>query len=61
MTGIAINAIAGAGLALLTFLGTTSTREQIVFWQLGSLNGALWQNIALVALGGSINSISNGR
>lgn len=49
MTGIAINAIAGAGLALLTFLGTTSTREQIVFWQLGSLNGALWQNIALVA------------
>lgn len=49
LTGIAINAIAGAGLALLTFLGTTSTREQIVFWQLGSLNGALWQNIALVA------------
>ncbi|MFV0320707.1 MAG: FecCD family ABC transporter permease [Microbacterium sp.] len=48
LTGIAINAIAGAGLAFLTFLGTTSTREQIVFWQLGSLNGALWQNIALV-------------
>lgn len=49
LTGIAINAIAGAGLAYLTFLGTTSTREQIVFWQLGSLNGALWQNIVLVA------------
>lgn len=49
LTGIAINAIAGAGLAFLTFLGTTSTREQIVFWQLGSLNGALWPNIALVA------------
>ena len=49
LTGIAINAIAGAGLAFLTFAGTTSTREQIVFWQLGSLNGALWQNIALVA------------
>jgi len=49
LTGIAINAIAGAGLAFLTFLGTTSTREQIVFWQLGSLNGALWQNIALIA------------
>jgi iron complex transport system permease protein len=48
LTGIAINAIAGAGLALLTFVGTSSTREQIVFWQLGSLNGALWQNIALV-------------
>ena len=41
LTGIAINAIAGAGMAFLTFIGTTSTREQIVFWQLGSLNGAL--------------------
>ncbi|ODU78829.1 MAG: heme ABC transporter permease [Microbacterium sp. SCN 71-21] len=49
LTGIAINAIGGAGLALLTFLGTSSTREQIVFWQLGSLNGALWSSIALVA------------
>ena len=48
LTGIAVNAIAGAGLALMTFLGTTATREQIVFWQLGSLNGALWQNIAIV-------------
>ncbi|GAA5034260.1 FecCD family ABC transporter permease [Microbacterium fluvii] len=49
LTGIAINAIAGAGLALFTFLGTTATREQIVFWQLGSLNGALWPQIAVVA------------
>lgn len=57
LTGIAVNAIAGAGLAFMTFLGTTATREQIVFWQLGSLNGALWQNIAVVAplvLAGSI-------
>jgi iron complex transport system permease protein len=49
LTGIAINAIGGAGMAFLTFLGTTSTREQIVFWQLGSLNGALWPNISIVA------------
>lgn len=49
LTGIAINAIGGAGLAFLTFLGTTSSREQIIFWQLGSLNGALWPNVALVA------------
>ena len=49
LTGIAINAIAGAGMAFFTFLGTTSTREQIVFWQLGSLNGALWENIQLIA------------
>lgn len=49
LTGIAVNAIAGAGLGFMTFLGDSSSREQIVFWQLGSLNGALWQNIALIA------------
>lgn len=49
LTGIAVNAIAGAGLAFMTFIGTSATREQIVFWQLGSLNGALWQNVAVVA------------
>ncbi len=49
LTGIAVNAIAGAGLALMTFLGTMQTREQIVFWQLGSLNGALWRNVGLIA------------
>ena len=48
LTGIAVNAIAGAGLGFMTFLGDSSSREQIVFWQLGSLNGALWQNIALI-------------
>lgn len=49
LTGIAVNAIAGAGLGFMTFIGSTSTREQIVFWQLGSLNGSLWQNIGLIA------------
>lgn len=49
LTGIAINAIAGAAIALLTFLGDTQSREQIVFWQLGSLAGARWAQIAIVA------------
>lgn len=48
LTGIAVNAIASAGLALMTFLGTTSTREQIVFWQMGSLNGARWSQVSIV-------------
>jgi iron complex transport system permease protein len=48
LTGIAINAIAGAAIALFTFLGTTQEREQIVFWQLGSLNGTRWQDVAIV-------------
>ncbi|MCR6689262.1 iron ABC transporter permease [Cellulomonas sp.] len=49
LTGVAVNAVAGAALALLTFLGDTQAREQIVFWQLGSLNGTRWQHVAVVA------------
>ncbi|MBC9936652.1 MULTISPECIES: iron ABC transporter permease [unclassified Leucobacter] len=49
LTGIAINAIAGAGIALLTFLGDTQSREQIVFWQLGSLAGSRWEQVFVVA------------
>ncbi|NQX30063.1 iron ABC transporter permease [Microbacteriaceae bacterium VKM Ac-2854] len=48
LTGIAVNAVGGAGIALFTFLGTTQQREQIVFWQLGSLNGTRWQDVAIV-------------
>lgn len=48
LTGIAVNAVAGAGIALMTFLGTTQQREQIVFWQLGSLNGSRWQDVLIV-------------
>ena len=49
LTGIAINAIAGAAIALLTFMGDTQSREQIVFWQLGSLAGSRWSQVAIVA------------
>lgn len=48
LTGIAVNAVAGAGIAFATFLSTTQQREQIVFWQLGSLNGTRWQDVAIV-------------
>lgn len=49
LTGVAVNAVAGAALAFLTFLGDTQAREQIVFWQLGSLNGTRWPYVAVVA------------
>lgn len=49
LTGIAVNAVGGAGIALLTFLGDTQSREQIVFWQLGSLAGVTWSQVAVVA------------
>lgn len=48
LTGIAINAFAQAGLAFVLFLADTASREQIVFWQLGSLAGSLWSEVAIV-------------
>jgi iron complex transport system permease protein len=47
LTGIAVNAFAGAGLALVLFVSDTASREQIVFWQLGSINGTRWVEVAI--------------
>ena len=47
LTGIAVNAVAGAGIALLMFVGDTQSREEIVFWQLGSLNGTRWPYVGV--------------
>ncbi|MEU4096898.1 iron ABC transporter permease [Streptomyces sp. NPDC026673] len=49
LTGIAINAVAGAGLAFCMFFGSQTARDQIVFWQLGSLNGSRWAYVGSVA------------
>ncbi|NDZ93385.1 iron ABC transporter permease [Streptomyces sp. SID6673] len=45
LTGIAVNAFALGIIAYLTFVASTAAREQIVFWQLGSLAGATWDEI----------------
>jgi iron complex transport system permease protein len=49
LTGIAVNAFAGAGLALVMFVADSGSREQIIFWQLGSMNGTRWSEVAVVA------------
>ncbi|KAF0847008.1 FecCD family ABC transporter permease [Nocardia caishijiensis] len=48
LTGVAINAFAGGLIALLLFIATPAARDQIVFWQLGSLNGATWSAVGVV-------------
>lgn len=48
LTGIAINAFAQAGLAFVLFVADTASREQIVFWQLGSLAGSVWSEVVIV-------------
>ena len=50
LTGIAVNAFGGAGLAFVLFAANTASREQIIFWQLGSLNGSLWREVLVVAV-----------
>ncbi|WP_040779153.1 FecCD family ABC transporter permease [Nocardia pneumoniae] len=49
LTGVAINAFAGGVIALLLFVASPAARDQIVFWQLGSLNGASWESVGVVA------------
>ncbi|UFU03266.1 iron ABC transporter permease [Ruania suaedae] len=55
LVGIAVNAVAGAASSLLIFLADSTSREAVVFWQLGSLNGAMWSDVriagGLVAVG----------
>ncbi|MFF1571448.1 FecCD family ABC transporter permease [Leifsonia sp. NPDC058292] len=47
LTGIAVNAVANAIIAFLVFSADTASREQVTFWQLGSLNGATWTAVAV--------------
>ncbi|CAM3098969.1 FecCD family ABC transporter permease [Skermania piniformis] len=49
LTGIAINAVAGGLIAYLTFVASPIARDEIVFWQLGSLNRATWSAVSIVA------------
>ena len=48
LMGIAVNAVTAAIIAYMVFLGDTQAREQIVFWQLGSLNGTRWEAVRIV-------------
>lgn len=48
LTGVGVTAVAFAIVAFATFVATPEAREQIVFWQLGSLNGARWQAVLAV-------------
>ncbi len=58
LTGVAVNAFAGAALAVLMFAGTAATREQIVFWQLGSINGSRWNEVVVVAVIGVVGAVA---
>jgi len=48
LAGIAINAIANAFSALLTFFATDTQIRNVSFWKLGSLGGATWMSVAIL-------------
>lgn len=48
LVGVAVNAFGGSLLALMTYAADTSQREQITFWQMGSLSGSLWTSVFTV-------------
>ncbi len=47
LTGIALNAIAGAATGFLIFIASDAQLRSVVFWSLGSLGGATWRNITV--------------
>ncbi|WP_407926450.1 FecCD family ABC transporter permease [Aquipseudomonas ullengensis] len=54
LAGVAMTAMAGAGVGLFTYLADDATLRSLTFWNLGSLNGASYQRLwplLLVALG----------
>ncbi|AZM62628.1 MULTISPECIES: FecCD family ABC transporter permease [unclassified Streptomyces] len=48
LTGIAVNAFAGALIGLFLFVADSAAINQITFWQLGSLSQATWPKVLAV-------------
>jgi len=55
MAGVAMNALAGAGLGYLSFTATDEQLRNIQFWLLGSLGGARWSAVVLT---GAITAVA---
>ena len=49
LAGIAIGALAGAALGFLSFVSDDRQLRDLTFWSLGSLGGATWTKVSIVA------------
>ena len=47
LTGVAVNAVCGGIVSFLTYIASTSARDRIVFWQMGSFAGADWSSVVI--------------
>jgi iron complex transport system permease protein len=50
LTGLALNALAGAVVGLCTYLATDEQLRSLTFWTLGSLAGGSWPVVGVLAL-----------
>ncbi len=50
LTGIAVSAVCTAITSMATYVAPTTARDQIVFWQMGSLNAATWTHVGTVGI-----------
>lgn len=50
LTGVATNAMAGGIIAFLTFIADNAARDQIVFWQMGSIAGSSWTAAGIICI-----------
>lgn len=50
LCGIAINAMAGAGIGLLSFIADDAQLRDLTFWSLGSLAAASWWQVGTVGI-----------
>jgi iron complex transport system permease protein len=50
LTGLALNALAGALVGLCTYLATDEQLRSLAFWTLGSIAGASWGVVAVLAV-----------
>ena len=48
LCGVAINALSGAGIGLLTSIANDRQLREVSFWQLGSVGGATWETIRAI-------------
>jgi len=50
LAGIAINALAFAGIGFMTTVASNEQLRNITFWSFGSVGGARWQTVGVVAI-----------
>ncbi|OEU36383.1 FecCD family ABC transporter permease [Cutibacterium acnes] len=57
LTGIAVTAVCSAITSISTYVAPTTARDQIVFWQMGSLSGTTWSHVATVGTVASVGVV----